>query len=51
MRREIAALAAITLAVSMLAACGVETSEVSMPPANTELPADTALEDWSAENA
>ena len=51
MRREIAALAAITLAVSILAACGVETSEVSMPPANTELPADTALEDWSAENA
>lgn len=32
MKREVAALAAITLAVSLLAACGVETPEVSLPP-------------------
>ncbi len=34
MKRIIAALAVITLAAAMLAACGTETAEVTMPPAS-----------------
>ena len=32
MKRELAALAAITIAVSLLASCGIDTAEVSLPP-------------------
>lgn len=34
MKREVAAIAAITAAVCLLASCGVDTPEVSLPPAN-----------------
>ncbi len=48
MKRELAAIAAITMAVCLLAACGVDTADVSLPPvsptAQEESPEPTAAE-------
>lgn len=39
MKRIIAALALITLAVCLLAACGVDTADVTLPPSSSPAPA------------
>ena len=52
MKRELTAIAAITLALCLFTACGADTADVSLPPEPTAAPTQTpAVTDTPVETA